>query len=467
MTELKKDPNPGTTPADGTTIATDQWNKLVDRLGGTNSLTATRVTSLDASGNLEATGVTRAQLETLVSGAVDEIVTFDGSDPVVAKLVNANVDATAAIAATKIADGSVDNTEFQYLNGVTSAIQTQLDSKAASSHNHTVADITDIVSLLPSGGDFLIYDAVGSEYQNHQISGDISIGSSGVAAIASGVIVNADVNASAAIAISKLDSNVANVTGDTYTGTHDFGGADDLEIPNSATPTVDTNGQIAIDTSVTDFSHGILKYYSGEEMAVVSMPIAELTTPTNGHVVAYNATNDEFELVASAGGGSSVIPLQVTGVTPEGTVAYPDIHAMGTQGSKISGWVFPDGASEGIVNFKVLLPEAVDTTSDLHIMVIMAPVATIAGTPTVHLEIAGQYNADGEDIDVAFANVSESVNKDIDGTVENSTVHVFDIATNPSSGDRFFNFQLKRDPTDANDDATDDIIVLGVSGWLE
>jgi len=35
----------------------------------------------------------------------------------------------SAIPATRIADGSVDNTEFQYLNGVTSSIQTQLDAK--------------------------------------------------------------------------------------------------------------------------------------------------------------------------------------------------------------------------------------------------------------------------------------------------------------------------------------------------
>jgi hypothetical protein len=35
------------------------------------------------------------------------------------------------IAATKIADGSISNTEFQYLNGVSSAIQTQLDAKQA------------------------------------------------------------------------------------------------------------------------------------------------------------------------------------------------------------------------------------------------------------------------------------------------------------------------------------------------
>ncbi|TXH52692.1 MAG: hypothetical protein E6Q97_15165, partial [Desulfurellales bacterium] len=44
--------------------------------------------------------------------------------------------------ATKIANGSVDNTEFQALNGVSSSIQTQLDGKAASVHQHSGSDIT-------------------------------------------------------------------------------------------------------------------------------------------------------------------------------------------------------------------------------------------------------------------------------------------------------------------------------------
>ena len=39
---------------------------------------------------------------------------------------------TGSLDAAKIADGSVSDTEFQYLNGVTSAIQTQLDGKQAS-----------------------------------------------------------------------------------------------------------------------------------------------------------------------------------------------------------------------------------------------------------------------------------------------------------------------------------------------
>ena len=44
-------------------------------------------------------------------------------------VVNADVNASAAIDASKISAGDVSNTEFDYLNGVTSALQTQLDGK--------------------------------------------------------------------------------------------------------------------------------------------------------------------------------------------------------------------------------------------------------------------------------------------------------------------------------------------------
>lgn len=114
---------------------------------------------------------------------------------------------------------------------------------------------------------------------------------------------------------SNLVGGLAATTGDTYTGAHDFGGADSLEIPNSATPTVDANGEVAVDTTVTDFSHGVMKYYGGEEMGVVAMPIAQFTSPTDGYVVGYNATNDEFELVANSGGGG--ISNVVEDTTPQ------------------------------------------------------------------------------------------------------------------------------------------------------
>ena len=55
-------------------------------------------------------------------------------------IVNADINSSAAIDATKIHDGTISNTEFGYLNGVTSAIQTQLDGKLTASNN--LSDVT-------------------------------------------------------------------------------------------------------------------------------------------------------------------------------------------------------------------------------------------------------------------------------------------------------------------------------------
>lgn len=114
-------------------------------------------------------------------------------------------------------------------------------------------------------------------------------------------------------------------TGDVGTGVYDFGGATSLELPNSATPTVNADGEIAFDTTVTDFSTGLLKFYGGEEQGIVAMPIAEFTSPTDGHVVAYNATNDEFELVAQSGGSG------ITSINSETGAAQT--LAVGTAGT--------------------------------------------------------------------------------------------------------------------------------------
>jgi hypothetical protein len=54
--------------------------------------------------------------------------------------------------ATSIADGSVTNTEFQYINTLTSNAQTQLNAKAAASHNHAASDITSGTLTVGQGG---------------------------------------------------------------------------------------------------------------------------------------------------------------------------------------------------------------------------------------------------------------------------------------------------------------------------
>ena len=55
--------------------------------------------------------------------------------------VNASVASGAAIDAAKIADGSVSSAEFQHLDGVTSAIQTQIDTKTTIASVYPVGSI--------------------------------------------------------------------------------------------------------------------------------------------------------------------------------------------------------------------------------------------------------------------------------------------------------------------------------------
>ena len=55
-------------------------------------------------------------------------------------------------AETAIGSGNVDNTDFDYLNGVTSAIQTQFTGKANTAHSHGDSEITAGVNATKIGG---------------------------------------------------------------------------------------------------------------------------------------------------------------------------------------------------------------------------------------------------------------------------------------------------------------------------
>ena len=84
------------------------------------------------------------------------------------------------------ADSNISTTELGYLNGVSSNIQTQLDAIT------TLAD-----------GKIYVGNASNAATEV-TMSGDITLSNAGVAAIAAGAIVNADINSSAAIAHSKM-----------------------------------------------------------------------------------------------------------------------------------------------------------------------------------------------------------------------------------------------------------------------
>lgn len=130
----------------------DLWELAHDHADLTGS--STEVTSLCKDGSTPLTGnvtlaggsnisltqvgqqitITGTDTDTGITQLTGDVTAGPGNGSQVAAIaagviVDADVNASAAIAATKIANGSVSNAEFQYLDGVTSAIQTQLDGK--------------------------------------------------------------------------------------------------------------------------------------------------------------------------------------------------------------------------------------------------------------------------------------------------------------------------------------------------
>jgi hypothetical protein len=103
-----------------------------------SELTDTNITSpADAALLFYDTGTSK-WIDNVVSGDItiaDTGVAAIGSGVI----VNADINGSAAIDATKIHDGTISNTEFGYLNGVTSAIQTQIDTKASNGFSIAMA----------------------------------------------------------------------------------------------------------------------------------------------------------------------------------------------------------------------------------------------------------------------------------------------------------------------------------------
>lgn len=132
--------------------------------------TASRALTVGAGGNITSSATTDTELGYLsgtTSSVQDQLdgkqatgnyitaltgdVTASGPGSVAATIANAavtNVKVATGIDAAKLADGSVSNTEFQYLNGVTSLIQDQLDDKI----NLTEKGANNGVATLDAGG---------------------------------------------------------------------------------------------------------------------------------------------------------------------------------------------------------------------------------------------------------------------------------------------------------------------------
>lgn len=94
--------------------------------GGTGAVVYDGFDKIDLGTNAKLNGstfVTTTSSDTLTNKSIDS------ANNTITNIVNADIKSDAAIDATKIADGTISNAEFQYLNGASSNIQSQLDGK--------------------------------------------------------------------------------------------------------------------------------------------------------------------------------------------------------------------------------------------------------------------------------------------------------------------------------------------------
>jgi len=151
-------------------VTTDELNTLIGITSNIqtqlNSIGGTASASVPA--NPAITGATKTKItydsKGLVTAGGDlvasDIPSLDASKITTGvfttNLIPANLDAT------KIADGTISNTEFQYLNGATSSIQTQIDSKISANPAITGTTKTKITydskGLVTAGGDLVASD---------------------------------------------------------------------------------------------------------------------------------------------------------------------------------------------------------------------------------------------------------------------------------------------------------------------
>jgi hypothetical protein len=210
----------------------------------------------------------------ITSPANGDFLRYDGTNWVDNTIQAA--DLPSSIDAAKIADGSISNTEFQYLNNASSNIQTQINGKAASVHTHAISDVTNLQTTL---------DGKASSSHTHSIS---------------------DVTGLQTALDAKVASNAA-VTGATKTKiTYDSKGL----VTTGVDATLDDLGDVQITTPTS----GQVVKYDGTKWvngigasALDDLTDVTLTSPTSGQTLSYNGS--QWVNAAPTGGITSLNSL--------------------------------------------------------------------------------------------------------------------------------------------------------------
>ena len=263
-----------------------------------------------------------ARTKTLTNTTIDA----DGTGNSITNIENADIKSGAGIDATKIADGSVTNSEFKYINTLTDNAQTQLDGKSAIAGSSSIVT----VGILDSG-------SITSNF------GNINIGASTITttgAVATGAItaggtisgnltgnVTGNTSGSSGSTTGNAATATALATARTIGGTS-FDGTANIAVALSATSTAlatartiggtsfDGTANIAVAlaaeaTTVTDNSITLAKMAAGTDGNLITYDTngdpAYVVTGTATHVLTSNGAGAAPTFQAAAGGGATIV----------------------------------------------------------------------------------------------------------------------------------------------------------------
>jgi hypothetical protein len=303
----------------------------------------------------------------------------DGGNSISAIVIDGsltNQKIASGLDAQKIGDGSVDNTEFQYLDGVTAPIQTQLDASA----NRTLSNLTSPTAINQD----LIFnkttpfvktaDTTGVNSQTLSVltgavtttgsSGALTVGTgnspsaSGTILLASGTTA-ASGAASGAVTIRSGNTTTGNassgavtVTTGTSFGTSVTGA---LTLSTGISPGLAGSGNITMNTgnvtTNTSGSSGIVAISSGTSVAGATGNTGAVSLASGNHASASTASgtvtitsgNQTGTAFSGTGGVTTVTTGNITNATATGTTGITNILSGNTAGS---------GGSSGAVNVR-------------------------------------------------------------------------------------------------------------------
>lgn len=352
--------------------------------GALSGIDTALATSSDGKVKVTATDTTKSYLDGAITAGsgLSKNITSPGADEVLNLDVNVdnstieinanalrvkdagitNVKVATGIAATKIADGSVSNTEFQYLDGVTSAIQTQLNATEKTANKGQANGYASLdgggkvpVAQLPSS--VMTYEGVWNASTNTPTLSDgtgdpgmvYRVSVAGTRNLGSGSITfdvgdYAIYNSSGTWEKSDTTDAVASVNGKVGVVTLDTG---DLSENGNLFFTVeraqDAVGTILIDTATIDFTYDDAGNQITADLKDTSVTLAKMAS----------ASVDENKLTTSvagaglSGGGGTALAVNVDSSTIEINADTLRVKDAGITAAKVASGVFDQATITG------------------------------------------------------------------------------------------------------------------------